>query len=269
MRVRSGRAHLRSGQLAGPLVFCALLAGCASSPDDAPPAQPLRFAAFVAPSVGPDPARPPERPTAEEVLLEAVTTLSIESDLAFAMVAGPLVTGDDPAAKAVDRESVAGALGSIAARVYVALTPDEAKDPDLLESLGRGVQKHPGEAAYTGPAVAGWRPIAVGPAGEAPGAGKDEGEGEDDEVVLPTLVVYAGTAPLAEGVGTFVVRAGPAPRLAVEGGRVLLELPPLHQPPHVFAIATISPEGEVSVVLQTALGEPGPPALTPVRLELP
>ena len=70
----------RSGHLAGPLAFLTLLAGCSSTPDDAPPAQPLRFAALVAPRVGPDPERPPERPTAEEVLLEVVTSLSIESD---------------------------------------------------------------------------------------------------------------------------------------------------------------------------------------------
>lgn len=247
--------------MTGPLVFLALLAGCASSPDDAPPPQPVRFAALVAPRLGSDPDRPPERPTAEDVLLEAVTTLSIESDLAFALVAGPLVTGDDPATQAVDLEALVGALGSIAARVYVALTPDEAKSPDLLEALARGVQKHPGDAAYTGPPVAGWRPVALGPAGEAP-----PGEGED---ALPTVAVYAGAAPLAGEVGTLVVRAGPAPRLVAEGGRVVLELPPLHEPPHVYAIVTVSPEGEVSASLHTALGEPGPPALAPVRLDLP
>lgn len=264
MRACSRRAHQRSGQLAGPLVFLALLAGCASSPDDAPPPRPVRFAALVAPRLGPDPDRPPERPTAEDVLLEAVTTLSLESDLAFALVAGPLVTVDDAATAAMDREAVTGALGSIAARVYVALTPDEAKSPDLLEALARGVQKHPGDAAYTGPPVAGWRPVALGPAGEPSPSGV-----ADDDVALPTAAVYAGTAPLSGEVGTLLVRAGPAPRLAVEGDRVVLELPPLHQPPHVYAIVTISPEGEVSAALHTALGEPGPPALAPVRLDLP
>jgi hypothetical protein len=247
-------------------VFLALLAGCASSPDDAPPPRPVRFAALVAPRLGPDPDRPPERPTAEDVLLEAVTTLSLESDLGFALVAGPLVTGDDPATLAIDRDAVAGALGSIAARVYVALTPDEATSPDLLEALARGVQKHPGDAAYTGPPVAGWRPVALGPAGEVPPSGVAE---DADGGALPTAAVYAGTAPLAGEVGTLVVRAGPAPRLAVEDGRVVLELPPLHQPPHVYAIVTVSPDGEVSAALHTALGEPGPPALAPVRLDVP
>lgn len=262
----------RSGPRVGPLAFLAALAGCAASEPAAPP-RAVRFAALVAPRVGPaaDDAAP-DALSAEDVLLEVVTTLSAEPDLDFVLVDGPVVapTSTDP----LDREGVVGALGSIAAPVLVGLTAEEAADLDLLEALERGLPKHLGAPAYAARPVAGWRAVALGPDGArptdpAPTAGADEDEADDDAPPALEAAAYAGASALPPGPPTLVLRRGGAPGLAVEGGRVVLTLPALVEPPHVYALVTISPDGEVGVRLKTALGAPPPPAPPPVQLPTP
>lgn len=256
---------------AGPLVFVAasLLAGCAAQ-EPAPPPRPLRFAALVAPRVGPAAAdAPPEQLTPEDVLLEVVTTLSAEPALDFTLVCGPVLAADS--ADPLDREGLVGALGSIAAPVFVALDPQEAGDLDLLEALERGLPRHPGAPAYAGKPVAGWRPMALGPTGTPPAApgAPATGEGDDDAPEPLTAAAYAGQAALPPGGPTLVLRPGAAPGLALQGGRVVLTLPPLAEPPHIYALVTVSPEGEVGVVLETAVEGATPPPLAPVRLPSP
>jgi hypothetical protein len=227
------------------------LAGCAST-DDAPPPAPLRFAAIAGPRVGHD--------GAEDALLEVVTTLSLEADLDVALVAGPLVANEEPLA----REGLVGALGSIAAPTYVALSPTDGPLAELLETLERGLPKHPGTAQHGGPAVKGWRPVAVGPAGELPPAEPAASDDDDDDGPLPVIAARGGPGAPPEGVRLVVV-TGDAPSLSADGGVVTLTLPPLSDPPHLFAIGTISPEGEVSVSLRTAFGATPPAPLAPVR----
>lgn len=210
-----------------------LLAGCAGTPE-APPPRAVRFAALVAPSVA--------GPEAEGALLELVTALSSEPDLDFVLVGGPLLGS----AEAADREALAGALGSIAAPVYVALGPQDAPLADLLEALERGIPKHPGKAAHVGPPVGGWRPAALGPAGELP---------EGAAGALPIVAVSAGAAPASGDVALLVVPgegeavAGPA------GTHVRLALPPFAPAPHAYAILTLEPSGELRTQVRAVLSE--------------
>ncbi|MCO5166750.1 MAG: hypothetical protein M9894_10340 [Planctomycetes bacterium] len=241
----------------------ALLAGCAAR-EPAPPPRPVRFAAFVAPRLGPAPADLPAGQLGpEDVLLEVVTALSGEPGLDFVLVAGPVVAGDDPG----DRDALVGALGSIAAPVFVALTPEEAASPDLLEALERGLPRHQGAAAYAGKPVAGWQPVALRPDGALPADARREG----DEEGVPIAAAFAGAGPPPAAVSLAVV-PGQAPALGPvpeRPGVVALRLPPVTAPPHVFALVTISPGGLVSVVLRTALGDPAPAAPPPVQLSPP
>lgn len=264
------RSSRRSGLLAGPLAFLApalavaTLGGCAGR-EPAPPPRPVRFAAFVAPALGAAPADGAAL-SPEDVLLEVVTALSGEPGLDFVLVAGPVVA--DPAAEGGDRDALVGALGSIAAPVFVALTADEAASQDLLEALERGLPRHKGAAAYAGRPVAGWQPAALGADGKLPAPSDGAG---DDEPAVPVAAAFAGAGPPTAPV-TLVVVQGPEPRLGPLPGRpdvTALQLPPLGAPPHLFAVVTISPEGQVSVVLRTALGDPGPPAPPPVQLQAP
>lgn len=235
--------------LAGLVV---LLAGCAGR-EEAPPPRALRFAAFVSPRVA--------GTAAEGVLLEVVTALSSEAALDFVLVGGPLVGSQE----AADRDALAGALGSIAAPVYVALAPDDAT-PDVLESLEQGVQKHPGEAAHAGPPVAGWRPMAIAPDGALP-----EVAGGGDGPAFPVVAVRAGAAPPPDAVRLLISRnAEPTYFGERRDGRVELGLPPLDAPPHVYAIVTVEPTGEVKTELRALLPEPPiPPALVPLFVDLP
>ncbi|MBX3470841.1 MAG: hypothetical protein KF878_28575 [Planctomycetes bacterium] len=262
------RSSRRSGLLAGPLAFLApalavaTLGGCAGR-EPAPPPRAVRFAAFVAPALGAAPTDTAAL-SPEDVLLEVVTALSGEPELDFVLVAGPVVGGDDRG----DREALVGALGSIAAPVFVALTADEAASQDLLEALERGLPRHKGAAAYAGRPVAGWQPAALGADGKLPAP--NDGAG-DDGLAVPVAAAFAGAGPPAAPV-TLVVVQGPEPRLGPLPGRpdlTALQLPPLGAPPHLFAVVTISPEGQVSVVLRTALGDPAPPAPPPVQLQDP
>lgn len=268
MRARGRSSTGRSGLLAGPLALVALLAGCAAS-EPAPPPRPVRFAAIVGPRVGAPPGdtASPDTFTAEDVLLEVVTTLSAEPDLDFVLVDGPVVAPGS--ADPLDRQGLAGALGSVAAPVLVAVTVEEAADVDLLEALERDLPKHPGAPAYAAKPAAGWQALAIGPTGQRPDAAPTTAEEDEDAPPVLQAAAYAGASPLPAGPPALVVRPGEAPALEVQGGRVVLTLPPLADPPHVYALVTISPDGEVGVRLRTALGAPPPPALPPVRLPAP
>jgi len=223
----------------------ALLAGCASEPPAPPP--PVRFAVIGAPALpGPDAG-----PTAEEALFEVVTLLSQVPDLDFVLVPGPLLATGDRAA----RDLLTAALGSLAGPVYAALGPDDGPRDALLEELGRYVPGHPGEKAYAGEAVGGLRPVVLTPDGSSP---EPEGEAEPAwALAVHGPVEPAGAYPLTVGTGPLGL-GGPAEALA-------LRLPPLGEPPHVFALVRIE-DGRLEVEWRTALGDAPPPSPPPARL---
>ncbi len=277
---------------AGWLVALAFATGCAAGPDAAQEERPLRVAAFVGPTVGaglePGEAGDPGLETAEDALLEVVTTLSGERDLVAVLVAGPLVApglgvadpgaepatpagGDDDTGPARD-EAIAGllgGLGSIAAPVCVALAPGDPAGP-LLEALRDGLPGHPGRAAHAHRPKQAWLDaVALGPAGEVPEpARSDEPGAQADAAPRARVVVTALPALGAREAppGTLLlVLPGDAPALAVEAGVAVLRLPPLTRPPHLYALATVS-RGEVRVALRALDPAATPPTLPPARL---
>ena len=276
---------------AGWLAALAFATGCAAGPDAAQEERPLRVAAFVGPAVGaalePGDAGDLGLETAEDALLEAVTTLSGERDLVAVLVAGPLVAqradvaepgtgpevgpseGDPDPAQAEAIAGLLGGLGSIAAPVCVALAAGDPAAP-LLEALRDGLPGHPGRAAHAHRPKQAWLDaVALGPANEHPEPARAGEPGSQPEAPPRARVVVAASPAL--GVrdappGTLLlVLPGDAPTLAVEAGVAVLRLPPLTRPPHLYALATVSRD-EVRVALRALDPAATPPALPPVRL---
>lgn len=254
---------LRRAWLALALALPLAAAGCCS--DERPDEEvPLRFAVLAAPSVG---MVTTASGTAEDLLLEAVTELSAVTSLQYVLVPGPVLADETPES----REALLGGLGSIAGSVVVALAPTDGPAEPLLEALGKGLAGHPGKAAQGTKPKDGWRAVALAPDGTPPPAAEreakkaDDDEEEDDDEAPPVqdLVVAARTPPHLAG--AILVLPGEPLRLEVVGERVVLVVPPLTSPPHIFAVVTVA-GGRVSVQLYSAVGQPPPPAPAPVDL---
>lgn len=230
--------------------------GCASTTEeDAAARKPLVLAVVAAPCVGAVASEGATR--AEDALLDLVTTLSTETDVAYVLVPGPLLApqGPDPAG---DLAALGGALGSLSAPAVVALAPSDAEaegglDP-LLEGLERDLPGHPGKAAYAARPRRGYRVLALGPDGKGPEAEtveekKDGDEADDDDAW--TIAALGAAWGSGEGVQPgprvdLLVAVGAQPTLTATGGRLVLLLPPFVDPPHTWALVTIQ-EGEVRV----------------------
>jgi len=238
-------------------------AGCASTTeDDAAARKPLVLAVVAAPCVGavtsaagPD-GKPVEGMRAEDALLDLVTALSTETDVAYVLVPGPLLAprGDDPAG---DLAALGGALGSLSAPAVVALAPSDVETEGglepLLEGLERDLPGHPGKAAYLAKRRPGFRVLALGPDGKGPEAEaveeKDQDEPDDDAWTIAALGAAWGSGEGTQPVPQvdLLVAVGAQPTLtAGAGGRLTLLLPPFVDPPHVWALVTIQ-EGQVRV----------------------
>lgn len=233
-------------------------AGCSS--DERPEDEvALRFAVLSAPSIG---MVTTASGTAEDLLLEAVTELSAVTSLQYVLVPGPVLADATPAS----RESLLGALGSVAGSVVVALAPGDGPEKPLLEALAKSLAGHSGKAAHATKPKHGWRAVALAPDGTPPPPPPraDEGDDEDDDAPPVLDLVVAARAP-ASLPGAVVVVPGEPLRLELVGGRALLVVPPLTSPPHVLAVVTVE-AGRVSVQLISAVGQPVPPAPAPVQL---
>lgn len=267
-------------RVAAWLAALALLgAGCASTPEDEGAVRkPLVLAALAAPCVGSVTSAGAEGGAgtrAEDLLLDLVTVLSTEAEVAYVLVPGPLLApgGADPAG---DLAALGGALGSLSAPAVVALAPSDVEsqgglDP-LLEGLERDLPGHPGKAAYAAKRRPGYRVVALGPDGKGPEAAAVEEGAKDDEDADDARTIAAlgaswgaGETPGAPKVD-LLVAVGAQPTLtAGAGGRLTLLLPSFVDPPHVWALVTIH-EGEVRVTLRALDPATKPRDLPPLRL---
>lgn len=227
-------------------------AGCASTTEeDAATRKPLVLAVVAGPCVG---AVTSAGLRAEDALLDLVTALSTEPDVAYVLVPGPLLApeGADPAG---DLAALGGALGSLSAPAVVALAPSDVESEGglelLLEGLERDLPGHPGKAAYAAKPRRGYRVVALGPDGKGPEAAavEEKDEAEDDE----TRTIAVLGAAWGSGEGTqpgpqvdLLVCVGTQPALASAAGHLVLLLPPFVDPPHVWALVTLQ-EGQVRV----------------------
>lgn len=246
-----------TGWLAAAALLVVGGAGCASTAEDeATATKPLVLAALAAPCVGAvtsATAEGAEGVRAEDALLDLVTALSTEPDVAFVLVPGPLLApkGADPAG---DLAALGGALGSLSAPAVVALAPSDVEtegglDP-LLEGLERDLPGHPGKAAYEAKRRRGYRVVALGPDGEGPEAAEAVEETDDDDAEVAATSIAVQGAP-GEGIRwrgaiDLLVSVGAQPALASAAGHLVLLLPPFVDPPHVWALVTIH-EGQVRV----------------------
>lgn len=232
--------------------------GCASTPEDEAAARkPLVLAVIAAPCVG----AVSSDGTAEDALLDLVTTLSTEADVGYVLVPGPLLApkGPDPAG---DLAALGGALGSLSAPAVVALAPSDAETEGglepLLEGLERDLPGHPGKAAYAAKPRRGYRVLALGPDGEGPEAAtvEEKKPDEDDDDEAWTIAALGAAWGSGEGVQPgpqvdLLVAVGAQPTLtAGPGGRLTLLLPPFVDPPHTWALVTIQ-EGQVRVSVRS------------------
>lgn len=241
-----------------PLLVLALLAGCSSTATEAEREQPVRFAVIAAPSLGGE--DPKQGPTAEDLLLEAVTQLSGDAKVDFCLVPGPLLAD----AEEETRESLVSALGSLAGPVYLALGPKDAPRDELLEALDGKVHGHKGELAYWGKRVRRLRPLALAPDGAEPKQEKEQAKADRGRPRPTVVAVHAGGAKA--GRYPFEVTSGEKVALVQRDGRVRLVLPSLTRPPHVFGVVTVE-GGVVTLTLRSAVEGKQPPASPPpVRL---
>jgi hypothetical protein len=220
------------------LIACTLfVAGCAAPKAPEPP-KPVRFAVITAPRVG---AGADADLSAEDALLEAVTDLSGETDLAFCLVPGPLfgAEGEDT------RSGLVGALGSLAIPVTFAPAPGETLGDEL-----KALRKQTGGARQER-----LSPVGLSASGDVVGDAKG-------------LVVAAQGGQPPKSPVWLLARVGSAVRFeaAPEGG-VILELPSLASPPHLFGVLTVSGT-ELALELRSATGQ-APPAPPPLAIKTP
>ncbi|RMG17400.1 MAG: hypothetical protein D6731_04125 [Planctomycetota bacterium] len=205
------------------LLLLGLLAplGCASAPAAGGPPPVVRFAVVPAPRVG------DEAGEGEELLLEAVTELSLEDSLAFCLVPGPLTATADPAAA----EALGGALGSVAAPVIVGPSAAEAARKEFLATLAGCLEGEEGVVTARGPSVDGLTPLR-------------DSAGD--------LVVRRDAG------GRLRIALGETVALRREEGGLVLTLPPLRAPPHTIALVR-SEGGRLRVELRSLGDAPAPP----------
>lgn len=238
------------------------LAGCAGSEPAAPP-RPFRFAVLPAPALG-DPA-------ALDRLYLALDRLSAEGErLDLVLVPGPLVEGDDP----LLIEELAGVVGSLPAPVVVAPGPADApREAALLAALERAFQ---GQTKTRRPRR-GWQALPVGLDGAVSAPPPEEraagGEGEEEEPAPPRriLVSPAGigdAAGASDPTTALRVEVGDAAALEVGPQGPRLALPPLRRPPHLLGLATVDPQGTLSLELLALEGQ-APPPPAPLSLSVP
>ncbi|MDC3379147.1 hypothetical protein OAX78_02580 [Planctomycetota bacterium] len=241
--------HNRAGLWAGALCVLTLAGGCTSTEDAGPPPEPLRFAVICAPEISG--SFDLESPTPDELLLEAVTILSVEPDLAFCLVPGPVLGQVDGSPDAEEEQEIArelliGGLGSLACPVYVALSSD---DPTLLEQLTEGVPGNPGELAFWADPLQGVQVVVLDPAtGNLPEPAHADGPSDDESTPsAPTIGVLASGRVLRPPHDvTLLVKSGGEFMLHDARGAEL-RVPSLLTPPHLIAIVTVDPGGKVSV----------------------
>ncbi len=251
-----------TGWLAAALVLVAG-AGCASTTEeDAAARKPLVLAVVAAPCVGgvSSATAGAEGSRAEDLLLDLVTALSTETDVAYVLVPGPLLApgSADPAG---DLAALGGALGSLSAPAVVALAPSDVESAGLeplLEGLERDLPGHPGKAAYAAKRRRGYRVLALGPDGKGPEAATveekgpdDDEDGEGDRTVAALGAAWgAGDGPTTRTPVDLLVAVGVQPALtAGPGGRLTLLLPPFLDPPHLWALVTVE-DGQVRVTVR-------------------
>jgi hypothetical protein len=229
--------------------FLALLStGCVGGPEASQGFQPVRFAVIGAPRLGGD-------LLAEDMLLEAVTVLSLEPDLDFCLVPGPLLAGNVDDLEAA-RDALVGALGSLASPVYTAWGPGDGPELELLEALEQGLFEHPGQLSYAGKVVRGVQPVVLDATGAPP----------DDLAPRANLLRVAVSGGQAgSGVGSLRVRAGAELGLQADSAGAELVVPSLAEPPHLYGVCTWDGR-ELSVAWHALEGEQAPPAPPPIQL---